>query len=174
MRQQDHLRVLPDAQIAKLFYDRRLQATYVNTTSAIGCRPEPRHRFDNAARKWDDPSRTEPWADVLAPLADAATIAAARGGKCAEETEDRITEFALVLLEAALLPLRAASGDMVSYDVAAREVPEAIDWMARARMHPTPEIIARADREIAQGAVALSLHRTSLRVGEFRRPLGVR
>jgi hypothetical protein len=173
MRQRNHLRVLPDAQTGGEFFARRLQSTFVNTTSALGCRPEPRHRFDNAARQWDDPSRAEPWADVLEPLRDAASVAATRGGACADETESRIIEFVLVLLEAALLPLRETAGEPVTYDVAAREVPDAIDWMARARMLPTPENVARAEREIAEGVCALQLHRTSLRVGEFRRPMGV-
>ena len=169
MSKQNHLRALPGTQIDAQRRERAMQLAFVNVTSALPCRPEPRHRFDNAARKLDDPSRSRPWADFAEPLLDAAIAAARIGGTTAQETEERIVEAVITLLDYCTAPFQKSEPGVVSYLAVAREVPEAIDWLARARMTPTPEVIRRATEESAEACGALRLH-----IGGLSRPRTMR
>jgi hypothetical protein len=170
MSKQNHLRALPGTQIDAQRRERAMQLAFVNVTSPLPCRPEPRHRFDNAARKLDDPSRSRPWADFAEPLRDAALAAVRIGGPTARETEERIVEAVIALLDYCTAPFQTDEPGLVSYLAVAREVPEAIDWLARARMTPTPEIISRAREESAEACGALRLHMGGLSRPRTMRP----
>lgn len=170
MSKQTHRRALPGVQTDATRLERALQLAYVNTTSALPKRPAPRHRFDNAVRP-ENPTR--PWEKFAEPLRDAAAAAAQIGGPCAETTEERIIDAVICFLEFALEPLQKRDVSLVSYLAAAREVPEAIDAMARAHLQPTTENLARADVETSEAEQVLRLHRGSLRRSQnYPRPRG--
>lgn len=160
MSKQVHRRALPGVQTEASRLERALQLAFVNTTSALPRRPDPRHRFDNAVR---DENPTRPWEKFAEPLRDAAIAAAKIGGPCAEITEERIIDAVICFLEFALEPLQKRDVALVSYLAAAREVPEAIDAITRAHMQPTAENLARADHETGEAEQVLRLHRGSLR-----------
>jgi hypothetical protein len=172
MSKQLHRCVLQGAQTEQARLERYLAHAFVNTTSAIGSRPEPSHRFANAARDQDDPTRTRPWEKFADPLRDVAVVAVSKGDAVARQTEDLIVDAVIALLDYVTEPFQKHAG-VVSYLAVAREVPEAIDWLARARMQPSAEIEARAERESAEACAALTLHRGTLRrPKDFPRPRG--
>ena len=169
-RQQMHRRALPGRQIPEGRRERPLQLAFVNAASALPCRPEPRSAFDNAARR-ENPSR--PWHAFADPLRAVAAAARVQGGPCVDATEERLILACLALLEYVLEPLEVRPVGDACYLAVAKEVPEAIDAVAAARLLPTLENIARADRESGEASIALQLHRGGLRrMHDFVRPLG--
>jgi hypothetical protein len=172
MSKQLHTRFLPETQDDAARLERALQLAFLNSTAAIGRRPEgqARSRFNNAARD-ENPSR--PWRTFAEPLRAVAIEAAKIGGPTVALTEERIIDAVICFLEFVLQPMQQKDVALVTYCAAAKEVPEAIDWMARAHMQPTSENIARADQEMSEAERVLRLHRASRRrCLDFPRPHG--
>lgn len=151
--------------------ERVLRLAFVNAPSALGCRPTPRSAFDKPA---SDPLR-KPWRGFAEPLRACAVAAAAIGGSVASETERRIIQAVTALLAYVLEPLSRATVGTVCYVTVAKESAEALEAVTVARALPTPEHVARAEREVDEAITALSLYRETLR-GEpraFPVPMGV-
>jgi glutathione S-transferase len=172
MSKPTHTRFLPETQADAAKLERALQLAFLNSTSAVGKRPEgtAKSRFNNAARK---SNAARPWEQFAESLRAVAADAAEIGGPTVEATEERIIDVTICFLEFVLEPMKRADAGAVTYLAAAKEVPEAIDWMARARLAPTPETLARTDQEVSEAERVLRLHRSSLRRSrDFPRSMG--
>lgn len=170
MSRQHHRRVLPARPTESEAREKRVRTSFVNTTHAIG------HRPDAAKSTYDKAASTEarrPWRGYAEPLRRTAAEAALRGGICAERTELLITDAICALLDYILEPMDRSGGD-ATYLSVAKELPDAVDWIARAHMDEDPAVAERADTEVAEAVVSLRLHRATLRRRqEAFRPLGV-
>lgn len=172
MSKQLHTRFLPETQSEAARLERALQLAFLNSTAALPKRPDGtnKSRFDNAARE-ENPSY--PWRTFAEALRAVATDAAKIGGPTVDATEERIIDAAICFLEFVLEPMKRPDAGAILYLAAAREVPEAIDWMARARLAPTPENLARTDQEVSEAERTLRVYRGSLRRSrDFPRPMG--
>jgi hypothetical protein len=150
---------------------RPVQLAFVNAASALPCRPEPRAAFDNAARR-DNPSR--PWERCADPMRAVAAEAARIGGPCIQQTEERIIDFAIALMEYMLEPLTLPHSGECTYLVVTKEVPEGVEAITTAKLDPTPENIANADVQVGEAARALQLYQGGLRrrASNYPRPMG--
>lgn len=149
--------------------ERRLRLAFTNAPSPLGCRPEPRSRFDKVV---SDGRR--PWRAFAEPLRDVALAAKDRGPAVRQQVEDAITEAVIALVDYILEPMQD-SADAMTYLAVSKELPEAAEAIMLAEMLPTPEHIADAERESAEGACALTLLRGTLRrraTSTYMRPMG--
>lgn len=170
MPRQNHRRVLPTRPTEAEKRERTLRLAFTNAPSALGCRPEPRGRFDKPA---SDETR-RPWRGFAEPLRDTAIEARRHGGDVRARTEELLVAAVAALLDYVLEPLDETTGALaypVLYPVLAKEQGEAIDAQAVAHMLPTPENVARADAETADAIAAARFYRAALQ-STVRRSMG--
>lgn len=170
MSKQHHTRFLPETQSEAARRERWLQYAFLNSTSAVGRRPERvKSRFDNAARE-SNPSR--PWECFAESLRAVAQDAAEIGGPTVEATEDLIIDVVIAFMDYVMEPMKVPQGEC-GYLSLNKELPEGVEAITAAKLDPTPENLANADVQVAEAARALQLYRGGLRrTHQYMRPRG--
>lgn len=169
-----HLPVRPNHEAEKR--EERLRYAFLNASSAIGHRPEAvRSTMDKAAST----EARRPWKGIAEPLRVIAIEAAQRDDATQAATEALIMDAILALAHYVLEPIEARLIGETTYLSVARELPEAVEAITDAKFDPSPVKLETADRESAEAAMALQLHRGGLRrtrqthpSNSYLRPMG--
>lgn len=161
-----HLPVRPNDEAEKR--ENTLRYAFLNASTAIGHRPDAvRSTMDKAAST----EARRPWKGMAEPLRAIAIEAAQRDNATQRATEAFIMDAILALAHYVLEPLESRLIGETTYLSVARELPEAVEAIAVARLNPTPRALEEADRESAEAAMALQLHRGGLRrTHQYLRP----
>jgi hypothetical protein len=153
--------------------ENRVKITFVNASSPLGCRPEPRSRIDKVVSE-----NRRPWGAYADTLRDIAREARTRSPEVRKQVDYTIMQALLALTDYVFEPLEGTTEER-SFLCVAKELPEAAAATMVAEMVPTPENIATADVESGEAVCALTLHRgalrrkaQSVRSGSYMRPMG--
>lgn len=155
MAKQIHRSDPPIGQTEARRRERRVRTTFVNVTSALPRRPEPRGPWDRAAA-----DRTAPWRDHGDPLRAAAIAAMQLGGPAVDATRDRIITNLLAFAAWVLEPFEEGTPvEEQLYTRFVQEVAEALQAGTLAEGLRTDSACDNAVDELGEAIVALQLQR---------------
>jgi hypothetical protein len=147
-----------------------LRSAFVNASSALGYRPMAwRSTIDKAAST----EARRPWKSYAEPLRAIAIDASQQDRATQDATERLIIDAVISLLHYVLEPLDPRDAAVIGYVGVSNELSEGVEAITTAKLNPTPENLATADREAGEAARSLQLYRGGLRTSrDYMRPLG--